>query len=246
MASAHGAQTTWNVVRGALVGAAESKNSKGFPLSTMLYVPEVFSVEDKFAIDTRRREATVRATASNKQLMVVIAEVKALELSLHGERVVCKHLPNWHFYIDADLSKRLHRNFERDIEMWERLGAGHLILCATFELSRAENPNLRELTLMPVTEQWLPYESATDRALIEQCVEAQRHFVKGMRMNLSPSDPIASIILTDTKPRATALYLRSPMSDEASAILQQRMAYAGTDHLIIAPGEALPVAFGRS
>ena len=231
----------WFIVRKALLGAAETKQSKGRYLASMLYVPERFALDDKPAIQQRRRETTARAIATTKQLMVIIAEVKNFEVSRYGEKIVCKHLPDWPLFMDDQLAKRLHKNFEREIEFARGNDKDHLIICATFEIGKSDFAHVRELTLMAVNESWLPYESTTDRALVEQCVAQKRHFIKGMRMNLDASSPIAALILTDTKPRATALYLRQVvLSRDNQAVLDERMSYTGVVHHILMPGDKLP------
>ena len=232
----------WYVVRRALLGGAEAKQSKGQHLTSMVYVPENFSLEDKFEIGRRRVERTMRAHASSKQLMIIIAEVKNFEVSHYGEKIVCKHLPDWHLLMDDQLAKRMHKNFEREIQFMRAHQRDHLILCATFEIAKSELPHVREMTLMPVNENWVPYENLTDRQLVEQCTSQARHFIKGMRMNLAATRPIATVILTDTKPMATALYLRQDqVSDDYDAVMREHMTYAGVKHHIMRPGEALPL-----
>ena len=85
---------SWYVVRRALLGAVEAKQSKGQHLASMVYVPENFSLDEKFEIGRRRGERTMRAHASSKQMMILIAEVKNFEVSHYGEKIVCKHLPD--------------------------------------------------------------------------------------------------------------------------------------------------------
>lgn len=232
----------WTVVRRELLRAVESKVTKGNHLATLVFVPEFFKLEDKFAIAARRREATIHASPNTKRLMIVIAEVKSFEAAVYGDKIICRHLPDWHLFMDESLSAKVKRNFENEIEAWQR-GGGHLIVCATFELSKSNFANVREITFMTVTEQWLPFEGADERALVDEAVFRHRHFTKGLRMNLGNSVPIAQLILTDTKPRPTAIYLRNDhMSDDNKAILAVRMSYEGVEHHVTAPGERLPLS----
>jgi hypothetical protein len=223
---------SWNVIRNALLHAAERKSTKGHYLPSMLYIPETFLVKEKFEIDARRREWTARAISGTRQLMLVIAEFKSFEVGVNGKRIICKHLPDWGLKMDEILAKRVHRNFEAMFDLIENNPGSRVIVCATFEVAN-NYPKLFEVTFMPVTDEWIPFESLNELALVTTCISERRHFVKGMRMNLANHVPIASVILTDTKPLATAVYLKvdAPSGDH-TAILEQHMAQTGVDHCV--------------
>ena len=77
----------------------------------------------------------------------------------------------------------------------------------TFYLSASGNPQVETITLITVDQNWLPFESLEERELLERLVTDGRYFIKSMRYNLSSSDVMASVIITDTKPEATAFYI---------------------------------------
>jgi hypothetical protein len=60
---------------------------------------------------------------------------------------------------------------------------------------------------MPVTAEWLPYESSDERYLIAKAVAEKRRFVKGLRVNLDADTPIASLVLKDTGEDACAIHI---------------------------------------
>ena len=99
---------------------------------------------------------------------------------------------------------------------------------------------------MPVTREWMPYESLDERALVSKAVGEGRRFVKGLRVNLGPDQPIASIALKDTGLDATAVHLvrhvPDPAYDDALAAL---MMTPGVRHVVWQPGDALPPAVPR-
>ena len=238
----------WNVVRNALQGSLVSKDSKGQHLSSLVYVPEMFSVKDKYEIEQRRNELVARALPATKQSMILIAEVKSIDQSLHGEKIICKHLPDWALLLDAEMARRVHRNFEVELAALETYPEGHLILCATFELDRAERAVARFITFMPVNEHWIPFENREERSLVARCIDGQRRFIKGMRMNYASTRPIANVILIDTRPLSTALYLRRrSMTADYQAVLSELKAKSGVVHLEVDLAENLPaVAFSAN
>lgn len=61
--------------------------------------------------------------------------------------------------------------------------------------------------------------------MIEQLIDQGRRFVKGQKYNLPSSRPLASVILSDTKPRHTALYLvpSNPSEDYMAALSSDKL-----------------------
>ena len=98
-----------------------------------------------------------------------------------------------------------------------------------------------DIALMPVTREWLPYENTTERELLRVAVTERRSFVKGMRVDLEASRPIANITLTDTAPQVVAVHLAADdEADTAQASLVAFLATAGVDHCSWLPGMPLP------
>ena len=233
----------WNVVRNALRGSLVSKDSKGQHLDALVYIPEIFSVKDKYEIEQRRNEHVARALPATKQSMILIAEVKCIDKAINGEKIICKHLPDWPLLLDTEMARRVHRNFEAEIEALDSYREGHLIVCATFELDRAERAIARFITFMPTNEHWIPFENREERSLVARCIEGQRRFIKGMRMNYASTRPIANVILIDTKPLSTALYLRRrSMTADYQTALADLMTKSGIVHLEVDLAGNLPAA----
>ena len=60
---------------------------------------------------------------------------------------------------------------------------------------------------MITTENWITFADLQEKTLINVLTEQSRRFVKGMRYNLSAARPLASLVLTDTQPTPTAMYI---------------------------------------
>lgn len=242
-----GGKRNWYVVRRALMSAAVNCRNGGNNFGQSLFIPEMFRLEERDEILQRRESQLLPVKSSRDKIMVVIAEVKSIEGARFGEKVVLKHLPDWPFMLDADMARRFHSRFKVEQELWNADDRkGHLILAGTFSVSPSGFPDLLEVALMPVTEEWLPYETLDERRLVEKAVSKRRHFVKGMRVNLASDVPIASVSFTDTGRLATAVYLPpnrvDPAYDEALAAL---MKTPGIEHLVWRPGEDLPAPVRR-
>ncbi|CAK7035907.1 MAG: hypothetical protein BACC_04489 [Bacteroides sp.] len=202
---------TWGVIRRHLLLAAADKAAKGQGLGQILFIPETFILEKKDEITQRRTSRFMKIAAQEKgarQLMIVIGEVKEITTSRYGFKVVFKHLPDCHFMMNEDLHKRLHKRFESELDLWGGLEDSHLILIATFGVSKSGIPTIEEAALMNVCGgSWIPFENVTEHNFVKQLCEDNRAFNKGLRYNMPSSKPMASVVLTDTGTDPVALYL---------------------------------------
>ena len=211
---------SWATVRRHLLQASENALARGNALRTRLYIPELFSVEQRDAINGRRMSQWASAIATPgkpQQLMLLIAEVKEIVPARYGYKAIIKHMPDQAFAIDEQLYRRLGRCFEAELSLWGATENLHLVAIATFGVSDAGIPSIAELSLMPTTQQWLPVEDAFDRQLTDRLVCDARSFVKGLRYNLPRLHPMAQATLTDTDPAAHMLFVMPPsISNEQS------------------------------
>lgn len=193
-----------------LLLAAENKTARGGALQARLYIPEVFSVEQRDVIHARRIVQWVHAIATPgkpQDLLLLIAEVKAIVPTRYGHKAVIKHVPDQAFALDGTLYRRLGRRFEGALALWGCADNLHMVMIATFGVSEAGVPAIEELSLMPVSGHWLPVEDAFELHLIDGLVRDGRSFVKGLRYNLSPEHILASAILTDAGDTPAALFI---------------------------------------
>ena len=242
----------WYIVRRELLRAASECRAKGDTLASRLFIPE--EIDEKHTPAQlrqilARREAKLRpARISRNAILIVIGDVASITRARFGEDIVLDHLEDLKFRLDEDMARRFYKRFALDLHLWDSYGdRGHLVMAASFSMDQAGLPELLEIALMPLTDQWLPFENLDERHLLEQAVADQRHFVKGMRVNLASDVPIASLSLTDTGDRATAVYLASakgePAYDDALDALMQTQ---GIGHTLWQHGDELPAPVIRN
>ena len=83
----------WATVRLHLFQAAESKIARGCALDAKLYIPEVFSVEHRDAINARRIAQcahSIDTPGKPQHLMLLTAEVKEFVPAQYGFKAVIK------------------------------------------------------------------------------------------------------------------------------------------------------------
>ena len=201
---------TWATVRRHLLHAAERKLARGDALRARLYVPEPFSIDERDAINARRVaqwQSAVPAPGKAQQLMLLICQVKEIVPARYGFKAIVKHMPDQAFVIDEQLYRRLSRRFEPELALWGASDDIHMMMIATFGVSSAGVPAIHELSLMPVTRQWLPVEDGFEKQLLDKLVGENRAFVKGLHYNLGKKDRIASAALTDCEASVPMLYI---------------------------------------
>jgi hypothetical protein len=208
----------WAVIRRYLLQAAADKSTKGSALSSMLYVPESFSLDRKDEIAQRRAGQFSKIISSGKgarKLLILIGEVKEIVPSRYGHKAVIRHVPDVAFSMNEDLHDRMNKRFESELALWDADDRAHLIVIGTFSVQATGIPMLEELALMTVTENWIPFENTFDKALLEALTAGKRRFSKGLRYNLPSSRPLACAVTSDTTPKPVALYVVPPNASDA-------------------------------
>lgn len=208
---------SWATVRKHLLQAAQHKIASGSELQNVIYIPEVFYVEQRDAINARRLVHWGQALPTQgqkQQLILLIGEVKAIERARYGYKVVVKHVPDQAFAIDECLYRKLGRCFERELALWGASEVTHMVMISTFSVSAGGMPSIQELSLMPATAQWIPVESAFELQLIDTLVKEGRAFTRGLRYGTFPLQALASAILTDTSASPCPLYVLSQPGSE--------------------------------
>jgi hypothetical protein len=209
----------WSTVRRHLHSASTNKFVHGCSLMSRLYIPEVFSVDQREAINTRRLTLWTNALAQPgkaSQLMLLIGEVKEFVPSRYGLRAVIKHVPDQAFAIDERLYRQMERRFAVELEFWGTYSTLHMVMIATFSLNSFGIPAIVELTLMPVSQHWLPVEDSHHLELVERLVREHRSFVKCLSYNCTPGQTLANSVLTDisNSPVPLVIFPRGALADE--------------------------------
>jgi Protein of unknown function (DUF1173) len=223
---------SWGTVRKHLLLATENKVARGEALRSRLYIPEPFSIEQRDALNARRIAQWGHAVATPgkpQHLMLLIGEVKEIVPARYGFKAVIKHVPDQAFALDEQLYRRLGRRFDSELALWASADTVHMVVIATFGVSEAGIPAIGEMSLMPVTPQWLPIEDSFERQLVERLVADGRAFIKGLRYNLPRGECVAAATLTDTSTTGPLLFIERPGFDGDTASEDVRDAVRQSD-----------------
>ncbi|ETR92843.1 hypothetical protein M214_4173 [Acinetobacter baumannii CI86] len=199
----------WYTVRKALLNASDSKIAKRASLTDNLYIPETYNDQKKKEIIARRNEkmAHMNTGKASQNLMILIGIVKEISEARYDFKMVIKHCPDFHFFMNKDLHKRIFKRFQEDLELWGAHENSQLITISTFTRGISGVANLEEVSLIVVNEQWIPYENMYEYDLINEMIRENRPFIKGLRYNLDRKKPLSSLVALDTLPVPTAMYI---------------------------------------
>jgi Protein of unknown function (DUF1173) len=112
---------TWGAVRRQLQEATTQMCTSGETLAARLYVPEPFCVEQRDVIAARRHNRWADAAGPGngmQRLLLMIAEVKEIVPSRHGQNAIIKHIPDVAFALEGSLYTGLERRFGQELSLW--------------------------------------------------------------------------------------------------------------------------------
>lgn len=241
----------WFQVRSHLMEAAATMTVKGAPLCERMLIPENFRLDDKTAIEQRRALALadIRAPASGpRRLMLLVGEVKEFAPARSGQKIVIKHMPGFPLVVEDGTWRRLQSRYAAELELWQANDRFHLVIIATFGMTQSGLASVDEIALMSATEQWLPIENAYEQRLVDALSRLSLKSVKGLRFNLSSTQPIAAATLPHRRPSPAALYIVPPDADDEFEITLSEMIAARPDVepwvWRVADGEMPPLPLG--
>lgn len=235
---------SWATIHKYLVRAAQGKYTKGLHLPSTLYVPEPFYVDRKGEIAQRRSALIASAESAGRtgqKLFIVVGEIKEVTAARYGKKVILKQVPDFPFMLSSDLNKRLEKVYKDEVSLWNAFPEIHLVMIATFSVGGAGIADIEEMALMLANEHWLPFSNVDEKNLLDSLVTNGRRFVKGLRYNLPSSRPLASVILSDTPEKHTAVYMiPGNASDGFMAALGELLENDRLNHVQWAAGDAMP------
>ena len=137
-------------------------------------------------------------------MRLLVAEVKEISPARYGHKAVVKHIPDVAFSVAGTLYQRIGMRFAPELALWSGSAGVHLIVVATVCLGPEGLPHIAELSLMTVTEHWLPVETMAEVQKVIELIRDRRSFAKLLRYDLRPDAHIPSLILTDEPDSARA------------------------------------------
>lgn len=219
---------TQHVICHYLTKAAQGVVLKGEPLDERLYVPEAFRVADKEAIaERRRRKLSFLLTPEPDmqfKMAILIGQLAGVAPSPFGRRIAVKHMPDVPLYIDDKAWQRAERAYASilqaaDADVEHKL---RVVLAALVYAKREHVYQIDALSLMLVTDQWVPLQGLHELRLIEELQRQNRSFVKPLPFDAKSPAAFANALLLDTAAGPTPLHVISPFLDPKERATKHR------------------------
>lgn len=203
-----------------LMREAQRVRTKGVSLGERLYVPEVFRVQDKEAIAERRRQhlAFLHSPEDNVvfKMGVVIGEFNGVEPGAVGMKVFVKHAPDAPLHIDSRSWERVRRNYGEIMDAVDADVAHkpHVVMAAVIYAAQEGVYQVDSMSMMLVSDQWLPVEGVYEIPLLERLIERDRVFIKPLRYDAKSAAKFPNVLLLDAGDEPVHMHVISPMADE--------------------------------
>ncbi len=214
--------------------AAHGVVVKGGSLEDRLYVPEQFRAAEADQIAERRRKklAVLISPGSDVQfvLALLVGELKGTEVAGYRRRLTVKHMPDVPLYIDDKAWERVERAYgdilqaaSADVERKPRV-----LMAALVYAKREHIYQVDSVSLMLVTEQWIPLDGIYELPLIEALQQQGRSFIKPLKYDARTSAGFPNALLIDAGPRPVPLHVISPFMSEQDAGIKRKLLKDGS------------------
>lgn len=207
---------TWPIVSWHLRQAGVRTTVGGAPLSETLWIPEPFRADHKAGIAVRRTDAWAHIGGDRSRIdfMILVAELKAIRQHERGRVFTFRHMPDAPVMIDAPVYERFAETHGEDLTLWSAESGDHLLVAASFSLTKNRLPVIEEPVAMLTTSEWLPYSTERGRQVLTSAVAAQRRFIVPLSYGQTAGLTHPTLVLTDTS-EPVAAFTDMPATPDA-------------------------------
>jgi Protein of unknown function (DUF1173) len=196
----------WFVVRRELLNALASKQTKGMALADLIYIPETFSAARVDDINRHRTQRLARLNSSPNARMIFIAQFKGFDDARFGTAMKLVG-DSTRLFMNDKLTAKLKAHFQHQLQLSDQFKLTHLLVIAAVSRSSHGVFLVENASLVNVSAEWIPFESAFEWELLSELLLHERRYVKGLRYNLPATKPLASVVLQDTGEIPAALFV---------------------------------------
>ena len=212
-----------------LTAASRGVTLKGGTLEERLFVPEQFRVAEAEEIGERRRRklAMLLSPEADVQfkMAILIGQLTGVESTAYGRRMTVKHMPDVALYIDNKAWEKAERAYktilqavDADVEHKPRV-----LMAALIYAKREHTYQVDSLTLMLVTDQWVPLDGLYEFPLIEALTRQGRAFIKPLKFDAKTAAGFPNVLLLDAGAAPVPLNVVSPFMDAKDRAIKEKI-----------------------
>ena len=204
---------TWNVVRSRLLAFAARQHTSTRDIARLVFIPQTFNPDNKAPLEGALRSHFYEAMA-DKRAVILIGEVKDVQ----DRQLIIKHLPFVRLMIGESSRASLAKAWGRAEPLRMGNGHSHIIAIAIVFVEPTGVAMIHDIDLMNVTEQWIPFETMDEHALLASLDQARRTYQKSLSYG-TPA-PISFARLLDTGDKGTACFMvRGGVAPELQGVM---------------------------
>jgi hypothetical protein len=212
-----------------LTAASRGVTLKGGTLEERIFVPEQFRVAEAEEIGERRRRklAMLLSPEADVQfkMAILIGQLTGVESTAYGRRMTVKHMPDVALYIDNKAWEKAERAYktilqavDADVEHKPRV-----LMAALIYAKREHIYQVDSLTLMLVTDQWVPLDGLYELPLIEALTRQARPFIKPLKFDAKTAAGFPNVLLLDAGAEPVPLNVVSPFMDARDRAIKEKI-----------------------
>jgi len=219
---------TQGVIRHYLTKAAEGIITKGETLDRRLYVPEPFRVEDKDQIRQRRQRSLAMLMSPHAdvqfKMAILIGQFVGVEQTAYGRRITIKHMPEVALYIEDKAWERAQRAYGSILEAVDAdvPRKPRAVITALIYAKREHLYQVDTLSMMLVSDQWVPLDGLHELRLIEELQRQGRSFYKPLKFDAKSAAGFPNVLLLDGPTGAMPLHVLSPFLEPKERVAKQK------------------------
>jgi Protein of unknown function (DUF1173) len=166
-------------------------------------------------------------------MAIVIGEFNGSEVTPYGRKVLIKHMPDAPLYIDTKTWERAQRSYAQILQACDGDVARkpRVLMAALIYAKREHTYQIDTLTMMLVTDQWLPLDDLYELPLIEKLQREGRSFFKPMKYDARSGAAFPNVLLLDCEGAPLPLHVVSPFASSGERAAKSKIvasAGAGT------------------
>ena len=191
---------SWNVVRTRLLAFVARQHTSTRDIAKLAFIPQSFSLDDKPRLEGVLRKHLFDAM-TRKEAIILIGEVKDVQ----DRQLIIKHLPFLKLLTGETARASLSKAWSKAEPLRMGNGPSHIIALAIVFIEPTGVAIIHDIDLMNVTDQWIPFETMDEHALLASLDEARRTYQKSLSYG-TPA-PITFARLLDTGDKGTACFM---------------------------------------
>jgi hypothetical protein len=207
------------VIQRYLTAAAQGVTLKGCTLEERLYVPEPFRSVQADEIGQRRRRKLAmlmsRESGTGFRMAIVVGQLNGVEATACGQRLAIRHMPDVPLHIDTRAWEKAERGYrtilqavDADVERKPRI-----VVAALIHAKREHLYQIDSLTMMLVSDQWIPLDGLHELPLVEALQQQGRSFLKPLKFDARTAAGFPNVLLLDAGRQPVPMHVVSPFAD---------------------------------